>query len=65
MGDNLVIRDPQRGGRVIHFVEHGAKDIQKYRHFEAVEGYELEVTDKKFTQKWGKWWETGNAEGDY
>ena len=62
---NLIIRDPKQYGRVIYYIEGGAKDIEKYRHFERVEGYELETTDKKFTFKWDKWWETGDEEGDY
>lgn len=63
---NLVIRDPAQGGRVIYYIENGEREIEKYRRFERVEGYELELTTKRYTYKWDKWWETGDNEtGDY
>lgn len=61
---NLVIRDPMDRNRIVFYLEGGEKDIENYRDYE-VEGYTLELTDLRYTRKWGVYWETGNEEGDY
>ena len=57
---NLIIRHAKTG-TVVDFKKGEGENIENYRWCES-EGYVLEPTDKYYTKKWQRWWETYEGE---